>query len=128
MTDAYMAWDLHRANPVPPFDNSAAEGVCSVRVVDVFSKFDSSVLHLTRLILFTGTYKDAVHLFPDDPFVGCSFIRNGLMPTAPIKPTVAVTIQALELYRLEHFRCPRLSISAFVKSLADLHGVSLSGL
>lgn len=128
MTDAYMAWDLQCASPAPPVDNSMAEGVCPVRVVDVFSRFLSSTSCPTKLILFTGTYRDTIHLFPDDPCVGCSFIRRGLLPTAPIKPTVAITIQALDLYRLAHFCCPRLSISAFVKSLADLHVVSPSNL
>lgn len=51
-------------------------------------------------------------------------ILEGLMPTAPWKPTVAFKIRVLELYRVTHVRCPHLAIQAFVKSLCDLHGVS----
>ena len=39
---------------------------------------------------------------------------------------MAVTIDILELYRTSHLRCPHLSIQAFVKTLSDLHGVSIA--
>ncbi|KAF8164202.1 hypothetical protein BJ912DRAFT_1026124 [Pholiota molesta] len=45
------------------------------------------------------------------------------MPCAPFSPTVAITIRALEFYRVAHLRCPHLSIHAFVKTLCDLHMV-----
>ncbi|KIK24324.1 hypothetical protein PISMIDRAFT_10312 [Pisolithus microcarpus 441] len=39
--------------------------------------------------------------------------------------TVAVTVQALDLYRTAHQRCPHFSIQAYVKSLCDMHGFSV---
>ena len=47
-----------------------------------------------------------------------------MIPCSPISPSVAVTIDVLELYRTSHLRCPHLSIQAFVKTLSDLHRVS----
>lgn len=124
MTDAYMSWDLKRTKPMPSPAEPEDGGDYPVRVVDVFGARFLSSWRNNGLTGFTVTYSDVLHLSPEDPYVGCGFIRSGLMPTAPIRPTVAVTIQALELYRLAHFRCPRLSLSAFVKALADIHGVS----
>lgn len=49
------------------------------------------------------------------------------MPCSPITPTVAISIEAMELYRVAHLRCPHLSIQAFVKTLCDLHAVSPPG-
>src|SRR6267154_2267222 len=46
------------------------------------------------------------------------------MPCSPLLPSVAITIDVLELYRVANLRSPRLSIQAFVKTLSDLHGVS----
>jgi hypothetical protein len=43
------------------------------------------------------------------------------MPCAPYSPTAAITIKALEFYRIIHLRCPHISIQAFVKTLCDLH-------
>ncbi|KAJ7871910.1 hypothetical protein B0H13DRAFT_2236318 [Mycena leptocephala] len=47
------------------------------------------------------------------------------MPASPWTPTVAITIRALEVYRVAHLRCPRLGIQAFVRALCDIHGVVL---
>ena len=71
-----------------------------------------------------GTRNSHLPELSTDLFIGCTLIRHGLIPSAPGKPSVAITTQALELYRLAHFRCPQLSISAFVKALSDIHSVS----
>ena len=47
------------------------------------------------------------------------------MPCSPINPTVGITTDALELYRVANLRNPHLSIQAFVKTLCDLHTVSV---
>ena len=64
-----------------------------------------------------------LNILGSDGLIGCTLIRQGVMPSAPGRPSVAITIQTLELYRLAHFRCPQLSISAFVKALSDIHSV-----
>ncbi|KAJ7048099.1 hypothetical protein C8F01DRAFT_1268696 [Mycena amicta] len=50
-----------------------------------------------------------------------ALIARGLIPCAPQKPSVVITVQALEFYRVAHARCPQYAIDAFVKSLCDLH-------
>ncbi|KAJ7671759.1 hypothetical protein B0H14DRAFT_3102333 [Mycena olivaceomarginata] len=47
---------------------------------------------------------------------------EGLIPCAPFKPSVAITVKVLEVYRVAHARCPQLAIQSFVKTLCDLHG------
>ncbi|KAJ7852886.1 hypothetical protein B0H14DRAFT_3656102 [Mycena olivaceomarginata] len=54
--------------------------------------------------------------------VAAALIKQGLMPCAPWKPSVAIATRVLELYRTTHIRCPQLAIQSFVKSLCDLHG------
>src|SRR5271169_3641078 len=43
------------------------------------------------------------------------------MPCSPYHPTTAITMRALEFYRITHLCCPHVSIHSFVKSLCDLH-------
>lgn len=57
-----------------------------------------------------------------------ALINLGLVPSAPLTPSVAFTVNVLELFRVIQMRCPCLSEQAFVKSLCDLHGVSSSNL
>ncbi|KAJ6535312.1 hypothetical protein B0H10DRAFT_1685182, partial [Mycena sp. CBHHK59/15] len=58
-----------------------------------------------------------------DIYVSSAFVRAGLMPVAPFSPTVAITIRALEVYRVANLRCPRLGIQPWVRALCDLNGV-----
>ncbi|KAJ7745632.1 hypothetical protein B0H14DRAFT_3097129 [Mycena olivaceomarginata] len=55
--------------------------------------------------------------------VAAALIKQGLMPCAPWKLSVAIATRVLELYRTTHIRCPQLAIQSFVNSLCDLHGV-----
>ncbi|KAJ7797030.1 hypothetical protein B0H14DRAFT_3093237 [Mycena olivaceomarginata] len=47
---------------------------------------------------------------------------EGLIPCAPFRPSVAITVKVLEVYWVAHARCPQLAIQSFVKTLCDLHG------
>ncbi|KAG1906113.1 uncharacterized protein F5891DRAFT_1125597 [Suillus fuscotomentosus] len=46
-----------------------------------------------------------------------------MIPCSPISPSVVITIDALKLYRIAHFRSPHFSMQAFSKTLCNLHGV-----
>ncbi|KAJ7084524.1 hypothetical protein B0H15DRAFT_923560 [Mycena belliarum] len=48
----------------------------------------------------------------------------GYVPCSPYGPRVAITIRALEVYRVTHLRCPRLGIQPYVRALCDIHGVA----
>ncbi|KAJ7663557.1 hypothetical protein B0H14DRAFT_2171035, partial [Mycena olivaceomarginata] len=50
-------------------------------------------------------------------------IMEGLIPSAPTSPTVAINIRVVEAYRVIYVRCPHLAVQAFVKSLCDIHRV-----
>ncbi|KZP11838.1 hypothetical protein FIBSPDRAFT_913520 [Athelia psychrophila] len=45
-----------------------------------------------------------------------------IIPTAPQTPTTGFHVETLELYRTAHFRCPQLSVQAWVRTMADLQG------
>ncbi|KAF7979474.1 hypothetical protein HWV62_42299 [Athelia sp. TMB] len=51
-----------------------------------------------------------------------AIVAKGVIPTAPQTPTLGFTVETLELYRVAHFRCPQLSIQAWVRTMADLQG------
>lgn len=53
-----------------------------------------------------------------------AIVAQGVIPTAPQTPTLGFRVEALELYRTAHFRCPQLSVQAWVRTMADLQGVS----
>jgi len=45
------------------------------------------------------------------------------MPCAPYSPSTAITIRALELFRLTHLCSPHLTVHSFVKTLCNMHRV-----
>ncbi|KAJ7058287.1 hypothetical protein C8F01DRAFT_1220566 [Mycena amicta] len=50
-----------------------------------------------------------------------ALIARGLIPCAPLRPSVVITTQALEFYRVAHARCPQYAVEAFVKTLCNVH-------
>lgn len=45
------------------------------------------------------------------------------MPCSPYAPTTAISIRALELFRVTQLQSPHVSIHSFVKTLCDLHTI-----
>lgn len=60
-----------------------------------------------------------------DRFVASALGRQGIVPCSPISPSVGITIDALELYYVARLRSPHFFIQVYIKSICDLHGVSL---
>ncbi|KAG2126906.1 hypothetical protein DEU56DRAFT_958995 [Suillus clintonianus] len=113
ITDAYLAWSLARRKEGfferlerEDLDSGSDYGQWPISVIDVF-------------------YAEKVNLriLPTDATISTALVRQGLMPCSPISPTVGITTEALDLYRVAHLRSPQLSIQAFVKTMCDLHGV-----
>ncbi|KAJ3558554.1 hypothetical protein NP233_g11487 [Leucocoprinus birnbaumii] len=110
IVEAYLAWDaglgdvgLEGAQPEASDPNSSG---IRLQVFDVFR---------SRII-----QTDVV----DGPEgIVALLVKRGLVPCAPLCPSIAVTTRLLELYRNVHLRCPHLSIHAFIQSLCDLHGI-----
>ncbi|KZP16157.1 hypothetical protein FIBSPDRAFT_749122 [Athelia psychrophila] len=61
-------------------------------------------------------------LYPAKDTLLTALVRRGFIPCAPTNPSVCITIDALELFRVTNLRSPHLSIHAFIKALCDLHG------
>ena len=104
--------------------DAEVEGNSRIREIDLFREsillppiFVTSALN----IFHEGTREVVVEHLVGDVLITAAIIRYGLMPCSPYHPTTAITICALELYRVTHLRCPQLSIHSFVKSLCDLH-------
>jgi hypothetical protein len=120
-----MEWDLHGTDGVPPPPQGVA-GSYRVKVVGMFGEYPFSPFATAGpTITFPGSRIELLDVLGTDSFIGCTLIRHGAIPSAPGNATVAIATQALELYRLAHFRCPQLSISAFAKTISDLHSVGL---
>ncbi|KAJ7075628.1 hypothetical protein B0H15DRAFT_925383 [Mycena belliarum] len=62
-------------------------------------------------------------MFARDHFVASGLVNLGLIPCSPFSPTVAITVRALEVFRVTRLRCPRLGIQPYVRALCDIHGV-----
>ncbi|KAJ7315101.1 hypothetical protein DFH08DRAFT_926900 [Mycena albidolilacea] len=102
MLKGYMRWCASEdsSNEV---DSSSAE-LWIITVVDMFQ-----------------CEKRDVSLDPRGNGVVPALIMSGLIPCAPWKPSVAVTVRVLEMYRIAHARCPQFAIQSFVKTLCDLY-------
>ncbi|KAF8131788.1 hypothetical protein K438DRAFT_1788137 [Mycena galopus ATCC 62051] len=72
------------------------------------------VIGLTHLL---GTNKRDVSLDPQGGGIVLALIMEGLIPCAPLKPSVAITVKVLEVHRVAHARCPQLAMQSFVKTL-----------
>ncbi|KZP05572.1 hypothetical protein FIBSPDRAFT_914860 [Athelia psychrophila] len=108
-TQAFMDWSLRKkegwALPEEEVEEeSSGSGGADIRVVDVFTTYDMHILYPAKDTLLTA------------------LVRRGFIPCAPTNPSVCITIDALELFRVTNLRSPHLSIHAFIKALCDLHG------
>ncbi|KAJ7512593.1 hypothetical protein B0H11DRAFT_1699088 [Mycena galericulata] len=96
-----------RAQDAPRAEATTVEEIYEVQVVDMFD-----------------TSEVDVKLDPRGGGIAPALIMEGLMPSAPWTPNVAITVRVLEAYRVTHVRCPQLAIQPYVKSLCDIHGVA----
>ncbi|KAG1899795.1 uncharacterized protein F5891DRAFT_1128794 [Suillus fuscotomentosus] len=116
MIDAYLAWSLAKSKEEfksfferlrnEELENNSDYGEWSISVIDMF--YASKV---------------TLRILPIDATICSAMVRQGVMPCSLISPTVGITTEALDLYRVAHLRSPHLSIQAFVKTVCDLHGV-----
>ncbi|KIN93832.1 hypothetical protein M404DRAFT_35676, partial [Pisolithus tinctorius Marx 270] len=71
-----------------------------------------------------GAEKVNLVISADDSYIASALVRQGFMPCSPIRPSVAITINALKLYHVARLCSPHFSIQAFVKTICDLQGVA----
>ncbi|KAJ7729122.1 hypothetical protein B0H14DRAFT_2640505 [Mycena olivaceomarginata] len=106
---AYMHWCDSEEGGSPISDTDEDTEVYSILVIDMFD-----------------TERREIVLDPRGGGISPALIMQGLVPCAPWKPTAAITTRVLEVYQVAHARCPQFAIQAFVKTLCDLHGFSIS--
>ncbi|KAF7761157.1 hypothetical protein Agabi119p4_10566 [Agaricus bisporus var. burnettii] len=84
--------------------SAVSSGGLVIQVIDLFRSFR----------LETG--------INDNPSgIATSLVAIGLIPSAPLDPTLAISTRALKFFDAMHLRCPHLLAQAFVKGLCVLH-------
>ncbi|KAK7018516.1 hypothetical protein R3P38DRAFT_3320220 [Favolaschia claudopus] len=125
MTKSYMSYCANSdlGSPPPQPANPGALETYEITVVDVYGKY--SLISSLESTNYSSTESNLVNLELNAGGVGVpsALLLQGLVPCSPWTPSVAITVRALELYRVTHIRCPQLAIQPFVKALCDLHSV-----
>ncbi|KAG1806949.1 hypothetical protein EV424DRAFT_1474248 [Suillus variegatus] len=98
MTDAYLAWSLTKCKDAFRgfFERLEKEGLGSDSNCGQWS--------ISVIDMFYAT-------------IGSALVRQGVMLCSPLSPTVGITTETLDLYRVAHLK-------TFVKTICDLHGVA----
>ena len=63
---------------------------------------------------------------PDVSYTNETLVRNGYLGASPDKPTLAISIELLEIYRQLRRVCPRFSLDALGRALSHIHHVRFS--
>lgn len=119
LTDALLAYQ-HDGIEVPEVDNS--DDVFEIEVVDIFGEKQYHFLFTTGNRALGRSIRRFKH---ESMFTNVTLLRYGCIGSSPVKPTVAITVRTLAVYRQTHRVCPRLSIHAEAKKLCHLHHVSV---
>lgn len=129
---AYMDWDLASSKeglgtPLPPREDAMVQNTLSLIVVDIFCEHFTtfSSLFLLILILLSATYRAEIPMLAGDAFIASGLVQRGFFPCSPSEPSIVITTRTLEIFRVATLRCPRFAIQPFVRSLCDLHSVSV---
>lgn len=118
------------------------------RLVQENKQWDSQVQHLAQAYLCHkhpssaplrvtpagGFQVQAIHIFTRstaeipqhaDELANVSLLHMGYLGCSPQRPSVAVSVEVLELYHRLRRRHPQLGLQAFTRTLCDLHNVRL---
>ena len=125
-----MEWSATRGEDgLGSLDVNEAEGDITeerlISVVDLFCRCVSFCIDMLTL-LCVGKHQFVLQVLNTDPAITSSLIQQGLVPCAPSRPHITISIPTLEIYQVIRMRCPHLGIQAFVKMLCDVHHVSLT--
>ena len=118
--------------PNNPDHTQVHQGSCrnvfSVTVIDVYSKY-YSMINPFRVIqsnenFFTGQISKCCIPQAGDELANVSLIKAGYLGSAPMHPTVAITLECLELYCQIQCRQATFSLQSICKVLCAIHNVS----
>ncbi|KAI5990290.1 hypothetical protein F5J12DRAFT_786516 [Pisolithus orientalis] len=83
-------------------------------------------LELQECMWWTCTEKVNLVISADDSYITSTLVRQGFVLCSQIRPSMAIMINALELYCVAHLHSLHLSIQAFVKTICDVQGFSIT--
>ncbi len=70
-----------------------------------------------------GIFTLQTSVVDSDIGIPAAFLRLGLVPCSPYRPTLVITVRVLEFFRNVHLRCPHMTVHSFVKGLCDIFGI-----
>ncbi|KAF7371284.1 hypothetical protein MSAN_00764300 [Mycena sanguinolenta] len=111
MVDAYMQWTL----------DAADQGLGTIYVQPEDTVVENT--HQTYIVdLFSASFQQ-VPIIRGDRNIASVYIHQGLLPTAPHLPSVAITMRMVEIFHATQLHCPRLGLQLFICALCDIHGL-----
>lgn len=75
--------------------------------------------------IFTLKTRARIRPLPGTPSGAAALVMNGFVGVTPVNPSLAYSIETLELYRRLRLRKPSFSVEAFSKVLCDYYVVRL---
>lgn len=117
------------SDPSLPSDASPEDRDFAMHGVDTFGK--SITVYCVSRMLYLTFFHLADYSFyrfkrpANMIYTNEGLVRSGFIGSAPLYPTICISIRTLEDYRQTHRVCPRLSIQASVRKLCHVHNVSL---
>ncbi|KAG1798562.1 uncharacterized protein HD556DRAFT_1440267 [Suillus plorans] len=103
LTDALLNYRHHHTHQTMS-SPATSDSSFSIEVVDIFDRTTRTFNHVS-------------------PFINATLLQYGCIGSSPLRPTIAITIRTLDVFRQTHRVCPRYSINAEAKKLAFLHNV-----
>ncbi|KAF7976738.1 hypothetical protein HWV62_5710 [Athelia sp. TMB] len=120
----YASWDAQMPQLVRAFltwRHGASESDSDPEAMDTTSESESgSVFHVTAIGIMTRERLCEVHQRPDE-LANVSLLRQGFLGCSPETPSVAFSLDTLELYHRLRRRHGQLSIQTMARVLCDLH-------
>ena len=125
MVDAYFRW---RYPDCPSVDLDEVHDPCTQQqsspTSDPAATSPSTSAEVEILVIDIYNLSTSVKIScADDLTTAATLVGLGFIGNAPFRPSVAVSIKTLELYRVLRRRKPSFSIEAFVKVVCDLYMV-----
>ena len=135
MVDAYMQWSCqgpqafsHWQMPTAPCQTDS-QSIASMTVIDIFGTWyvpaGCAPPPVLPPFVSADTASCIVPIRSDDTFISCALLRLGLVPCAPVRPTVAISIRALEFFCVSSLYSPHFTLHAFAKVLCHSHTVCM---
>lgn len=120
LVDQFLLWK----EKGPPEEDSSDPIAWEMETISFSRKFLIIDLWLKVLTFFLELQPQTFRHIPDASYINQTLVRNGFLGASPEKPTLAISIELLEIYRQLRRVCPRFSLDALARALCHIHKVS----